>query len=195
MSPEKMEVGETEEAMIDEKKQDTADEGEAEGDDDAGQRTFYIDLKSNAGSDITNSCLGHSIDADGLIGKRVLKQADDGSGKGSGDRTAPGDREEEHCDEREIEDGETRKGFRQKGLQQNRQQGHQQRDSRGEGVLLEFSAGGVAAIEHVLASFEVLPGSPVGEFDVVFVRHEVARCPVELVLALHYFRSGSVLQE
>lgn len=140
MSPEKMKSGEAEEAVINQKKQDTIEDGEAEGDDNSRQRTFYVDLKSNAGSDIADGGFRHSIDADGLAGEGVLQQANDRSGDGSGDGTAARDGEEEDDDEGEIEEGKARKGPGKKGLQENGQQRHDHRDDGGEGVLLEFSA-------------------------------------------------------
>lgn len=158
--PEEMEVDQAQETAVDEKQQNAVDDREAERDDDAGQRTFYIDLKSNTCSDIADGGFGHPIDADGLVGERVLEQANDGSGEGAGDGTAAGDSEKEDDDQRQIEEGETRKRLRQKGLQKNRQQRHEQRNGGGEGVLLEFSAGSVAVDGHFLTSLAALLGSP-----------------------------------
>ena len=63
----------------------------------------------------------------GWAGEGVLKQADGGSGEGSGDGVAAGDGEEDGDDERKIEDGEARKGPGQKGLQQDRGQRNEHR--------------------------------------------------------------------
>lgn len=194
VAPEEAQIGEAQQTVVDEKEQDAVEEGEAEGNDDAGQRAFYIHLEPNACSDIADGRLGHSIDADGLVGERVLEQSNDGSGKRSGDGAAPRDGEEEDDDERKIEQGETWKWFREKGLQKNRKQRHKQRDGGREGVLFEFLAGGVAAIEHFLASSQARSGSWAGEFDVVFVLRPVEICLVKMALGQHCFRSDSLLR-
>lgn len=150
MPPKEVVARQTEKTVIDEKEQDTIKDGKNEGDDDAGEGALHIDLQPNACSDIADSGLGHTVDADGLVGERVLQQADDRPGKGSGDGVAAADGEEENDDERQIEQGEARKKLGEEGLQKNCQQRHEKSGQRREGVLLEFSAGCVAAIEHCL---------------------------------------------
>jgi hypothetical protein len=148
--PEQMEVGQAKKAMVNEKQQHAIDDGKSEHDDNTGQRAFYIDLKSNARRDIADGRLGHPVNPDGLIGKGVLDKPDDGSGEGSGDGAAPGDGKKKNDDEWQIEQVKVGKELRQKRLQQDRHQRNKQRDDGGEGVLLEFSSGCIAAIEHRL---------------------------------------------
>lgn len=148
VGPQEMKIGKVQKAVVDEKKQDAVDDGEAEGDDNSGQRAFDVHLKPNACSDIANCGFGHSIDTNGLVGEGVLKQSDDRSGEGSGDGAAAGDGEKKDDDEGKIEDGKARKWFREKGLEENRHQRHEYRDDGREGVLLEFSAGSVAVGGH-----------------------------------------------
>ena len=66
----------------------------------------------------------------------------------AGDGVAARDGEEDGDDEGEIEDGEAGKRPGKKGLQQDRAQRHEERDGGGEAVLLELSAGCVAAGGH-----------------------------------------------
>ena len=63
------------------KSRTTVEEEEAEVDEDAGDEVFDIDLKADAGGDVADDGLGHAVDADGLSGEGVLKQADDGAGE------------------------------------------------------------------------------------------------------------------
>ena len=148
MEPEDVEVGEAQEAAVDEEDQETVEQEEAEVDQDTGGEVFYVNLNADAGGDVADDGLGQAIDADGLIGEGVLEQADGGSGKGAGDGVAARDSEEDGDDEGEIEDGEARKGPGEKGLQQDRAQRHEQRNGWGEAVLLEFSSGCIAAGGH-----------------------------------------------
>ena len=105
MSPENVEVGEAEKAAIDEEEQEAVEEEEAEVDEDAGGEVFDVDLNADAGGDVADNGLRDAIDADGLVGEGVLKQADGGSGKSAGDRVAAGDGEKDSDDQGQIENG------------------------------------------------------------------------------------------
>lgn len=144
-----MEVGEAEEAAVDEKEQKTVEKKEAEVDKNSRGEIFYVDLNAYAGSDKADDGLGHTVDADGLVGESVLKEADGGSGKGAGDGVAARDCEEDGNDQGQVEDCQTGKGPGKQGLQQNRRERHQNRDGRGEAMLLEFAAGCIAAGGHI----------------------------------------------
>jgi len=143
-----MEAGVAEEAAVNEEDKETVEKKEAEVDEDTGGEVLYVDLDADAGGDVADDGLGHAVDADGLAGEGVLEQADGGAGEGAGYRVAAGDSEEDGDDEGKIEDGEARKRFGKKRLQQDRAQRHEDGNSRGKAVLLELSAGCVAAGGH-----------------------------------------------
>jgi len=148
VQPQNVEVGEPEEAPVDKKYEDAIEKEEAEVDENAGRKVFDVDLNANAGGNVADHGLGHSIDADGLVGKSVLKQADSRSREAAGDRVAPRNREKDSNDQGEIEDRKAGKRPGKERLQQNRRQRHQERNGRGEAMLFELSAGCVAACGH-----------------------------------------------
>jgi hypothetical protein len=145
VGPEELEAGLAYEAAVDEEEEDAVEDGEAEVHDEAGGEALDVDLDSDAGGSVGNDGLGDAVDADGLGGEGVLEEADGGSGEGSGDGRAAGDGEEDGDDEGQVEDGEAREGFGQKGLQEDRCYGDEQGYRRMEVVFFEFAARGVAA--------------------------------------------------
>jgi hypothetical protein len=148
VEPEDVEVGEAEEAAVDEKDQETIEEEEAEVDKDTGGEVFYVDLNADAGGDVADDGFGHAVDPNGTACKGILEQADGGSGEAAGDGIAARDGKEDGHDEWKIEDGVAGKGSGEKRLQQDRAQWHQESDGGREAVLFELSAGCIAAGCH-----------------------------------------------
>ena len=100
-------------------KQDALEQGKAEVHQDAGADIFDVDADPDAGGNVADDALCHAVDADGLVGEGVLRQADGSAGEGTGDGAAAGNGKEDDGDEREIEVlGKSRKGLGQEDLQE-----------------------------------------------------------------------------
>jgi hypothetical protein len=136
VAPIDVKVSESEESTIDEKEQEAIDKKEAEVHENARSEIFYVDLNTDAGCDVTDDGLRHAVDTNRLGSEGVLEETDGCSGKGAGDGIAARDSEEDGDDQREIEDGEPRKGSGKQRLQKDGTQRHQEGDGRGKAVLL-----------------------------------------------------------
>jgi len=136
VSPIDVEVRESKEPTVDEEEQEAIDKKEAEVDENAGSEIFYVDLNTDAGGDVTDDRFRHTVNADGLGGEGVLEEANSCSGEGAGDGIATRDGEEDGDDQREIKDGEPRKGSREQRLEEDSTQRHQEGDGRRKAVLL-----------------------------------------------------------
>src|ERR1700686_1328650 len=151
VEPQQLDAGYADETAVDEEQQDAVEDGETEVDEDAGGEIFDVDLKADAGGEVADEGLGEAVDADGLGRDGVLKQADSGSGKRSGDGRAARDAEEDRYDQGEIEDHEAGERPWQQRLQDDGGDRHEQGHSRVEAVLFEFASGGVAVGRHGLS--------------------------------------------
>jgi hypothetical protein len=136
VTPIDVKVRESEESTVDEKEQEAIDKKEAEVDENAGGEVFYVDLNTDAGGDVADDGFCHAVDTDGLGGKGVLEEANRCSGEGAGDGIAARDGEEDRDDQREIKDGEPRKGSGEQRLEEDSTQRHQEGDGRRKAVLL-----------------------------------------------------------
>src|ERR1700722_20199546 len=112
-----MEVGEVDEAAVDEEEQHAVEQGEAEVHEQTRGEGFDVDLEADAGGGVADDGLGNAIDAEVLRGESILEEADDGAGERSCDGRATRDGEENEDDEGKIENREARKRFRQQRLQ------------------------------------------------------------------------------
>ena len=88
VTPIDMKVSESEEPTVDEKEQDAVDKKEAEVHENARSEIFYVDLNTDAGCDVTDDRLRHTVNANWLSGEGVLEETDRCSGQGAGDRVA-----------------------------------------------------------------------------------------------------------
>jgi len=136
VAPIDVEVRESKESTVDEEEQEAIDKKEAEVYEDAGREIFHVDLNTDAGRDVTDDRLRHTVDTDWLGSEGVLEETDRCSGEGAGDGIAARDGKEDGDDQRKVEDGEAWKGPGQQRLQKDGTQRHQQGDSRGKAVLL-----------------------------------------------------------
>jgi hypothetical protein len=136
VAPIDVEVRESKESTVDEEEQEAIDKKEAEVDENAGSEVFNINLDTDAGGDVTDDRLRHTVNADRLGGEGVLQETNGCSGEGAGDGVAARDGKEDGDDQREIEDGEPRKGSGKQRLQKDGTQRHQEGDGRGKAVLL-----------------------------------------------------------
>ena len=85
MPPIDVKVGKAEKTTVDKKQKETIDKKEAEVDENAGREIFNIDLNTDAGCDVTDDRLRHTVNPNWLGGEGVLKEADGCSGKGAGE--------------------------------------------------------------------------------------------------------------
>jgi len=120
VTPINVEVSEPKESPINEEEQEAVDKKETKVDKDAGREVLDVDLDADAGCNVADDRLRHSVDAYGLRSKSVLKQSNGCSGESAGDRIAARDRKENGDNQREIENGEPRKGSGKQRLQQDR---------------------------------------------------------------------------
>src|SRR5579863_7270395 len=101
------------------------------------------------------------------MGQRVLQQTDDGAGEHAGNLTAARDGEEDHNQERQVENGEEVQPQRNEGLQEKRDQRNQDRGSRVEAVdlnlLLRCVSDGHASEEYPAARAAELPARTVAD--------------------------------
>ena len=150
--PVEMERRHAEQTAMYEEEQKAVEQGEAEVHEDAGGEVFDVYLDADAGGSVADDGLGHAVDADRLAGEGVLEQADRGACESSGDGVAAGDGEEDGDDKGDIKQVESRERLGQECLQEHGSKGYEQRDGWMEAVLLEFTAGGVAAGCHYWGS-------------------------------------------
>jgi hypothetical protein len=136
VAPIDVEVRESKESTVNEEEQETVDKKEAEVDENTGREIFYVDLDPDAGCNVTDDRLRHTVNANWLGGEGVLEEANSCSGQSASDGIAARDGKEDSDDQREIKDGKPRKGPREQRLQEDGTQRNQQGDGRGKAVLL-----------------------------------------------------------
>jgi len=132
----------------DEIQQSTLQQAEAEVQRNAVHQVFDIYREPNACSDVADNPLRDAVHPKGMVRKAVLEEANQRSRYSSSDLAAPRDGEEDHRDQRQIEDREARKRLGQHHLQQDAYDRYQQRNRRMEAILIKFASGCVTVFGH-----------------------------------------------
>ena len=122
---------------------------EGTGHQEARARIVDVELHADGGGDIADDRLGDAEQADGLVGKAVLDQADDAAGQHPGNGRAAGDGEKDGHDQRQVEDAQERQDDRQVGLHEDGDQRDADADQRIEALVLRLPARGVGDLHAV----------------------------------------------
>src|SRR6266851_6461489 len=113
---------------------------------------FHVQLDSQRGRAESHDRLRNSVESDGMMGQRVLQDADQTARQQASQRTAPRRRETDGDQQRKIEDGEKRKPQRQPRLEENGGQRNLKRRRKTEAVNLNLLSRCVSN-GHVIADY------------------------------------------
>jgi len=125
--------GLTEHVALDEPQDDGLFEGKGEDEQEAGAVVFGVDADAQRGRGIANDGLGDTEDAEGVVGERILGDADGGADEGGADGLTAGDGVVDGDQQGQVNEVEAAEVERKQRLQAEGEQRNDDVDDEGEG--------------------------------------------------------------